>query len=552
MSGYAHMNHATNLTMSISLVRKELEATLQKAEGYFAQYAEEQDQAHLKLFTDELNLVRGTFKLLELKGPELLVTEMLSLMGHTSVNLNARIEALGQGLISLSNYMNLVMEKEQDHPVLLISGINQVRRAGGHKPLTESHFFTANLRPKLPSLEKSKLNLKPHLPRLRLMYQAGLLRTLKDKESQVGLKLIQRSLVLLERGFRGYTAWSFWWCCKAALDAMVQEEYELTQDRKVMFVRIDFMMKAMIKQGLQVLTGDQANELLKDLLHIVALAENKDNDIGKVKHTFKLSVFASEQQLKAERKQLRGPSIGAYDSLAAAFKDEVNSVKQALDHLGKGGLSAEGLSDLKVRIKALAGVLRVINQDSLASVVEKQLAATETVNSLDDKQKLDVLAHMAEAFLQIELACEQFSAGEVKQDDKIIGAGHFVEAKIVLFDEIVSGLAMAKRAIASYVEDQDKLHLANVSKVLSGVWGALIFLQQEQGAKIILFAMKYIEQKVLNAETGAFNESRLEVLADALTSIEYYVETISHSENGGNDILALATKSVSQLGFKIK
>lgn len=551
MSGNAHMNQATNISMSIGLVRKELEATLNKAEGYFSRYAEEQDQAHLKLFADELNLVRGRFKLLELSGPESLVTEMLSLLGDGVCDANARIDALGHGLLNLINYMNLVLEQEFDHPVLLIPAINSVRKTGGHKPLTESHFFSVNLRPKLPVHEKSTLNLKPHLPRLRLMYQAGLLRMLKGKEPLVGLKLIQRSLVLLERGFRGTMAWPFWWCCKCALDAMVEEEYELTQSRKMLFVRIDFIMKGMIKEGAQILTGSAANELHKDLLYLIALSSSQTTDMASVKSTFKLPSSLSEKQLKEDRRQLAGPSIGAYESLSGAFKEEINSIKEALDYLGRNSLSEEGLEALKTRIKALSGVLRVIYQQPLSELMDQQLQSLASMSTLTESDQLAVLAQMAEAMLQLELASTQFALGQVEHDGGVIGAGHYSEARIVLFDEIASGLTMAKRAVAAYVDDSDKLHLANITPVLTGVWGALVFLSEHQAAKIVQFSLSYLNEKVLNADSFSIGEARLEVLADALTSVEYYVETMSHSGAGATDILSLAIKSVGQLGYKM-
>ena len=160
------MNQATNVSMSINLVRKELEITLQKAEGYFSIYAEKQDASQLKLFADELNLARGTFKLLELGGLEALAAEMLSLIGDGTVSFDTKLEALGKALMSLSHYISLLLEHEKDRPILLIPAINLVRKAGGHKVFSESHFFNVNLRPKLPNIDKSSLDIIPHLPRI--------------------------------------------------------------------------------------------------------------------------------------------------------------------------------------------------------------------------------------------------------------------------------------------------------------------------------------------------------------------------------------------------
>jgi len=545
------MNQASNIGMSISLVRKELEATLQKAEGYFSHFAESQDQLQLKSFADELNLARGIFKLLELLGPEALTTEMLSLVGDGTTSVEAKLEALGRGLLSLSHYIGILLEHEKDHPILLIPAINLIRKTGNHKALSESHFFTVNLRPKLPQVEKSPLNIKPHLARLRLMYQLGLLRVLNGPDPVIGLKLIQRSLVLLERGFRGTIAWPFWWCCKAAVDAVVDEEFELTQARRVLFGRIDLVMRTMIKQGAAVFTAQLANEVHKDLLHIISLSDCESGDINRIKQSYLLQTSILESDLKKERRLLNGPDVGAYESLSKAFQEEIHTVKESLDSAARNALSDDGFNALSTRLSALADVLQVINQAPLSKRLKEQHSNVLALPQLDDSQKITALAQIADAMLQVELASSQFSTGNVKSAaSEIIGAGHYFEARIILFDEIVSGIGMAKRAIASYMELADKLHLNNVAPALQGVKGGLVFLNETKASAVIAVAIEYLSTKVLNADSGV-DEARLEVLADALTSIEYHIEALSHSDSGDQAILDLAVKSMAQLGYKV-
>ena len=545
------MNQASNISMSISLVRKELEATLQKAEGYFALYAEEMEPTNLKLFADELNLARGTFKLLELSGPEALVTEMLSLIGDGAASNSAKIESLGQALIGLGHYISHLLEKEKDQPILLIPVINLVRKAGGHKPLTESHFFSVNLRPQLPTVEKSDLNIKPHLARLRLMYQAGLLRVIKGDDVKVGFKLIERSLDLLEKGFRGTMAWGFWWSAKSAVAVIVIEDYELTLARKMLFGRLDLIMRAMIKEGPKVFTAAAANQVQKDLLFVLSLSSSNEGDIQKIKTCFRLKTDTTEAELKNDRKILSGPDINAYESLSKAIKDEIHSVKGALDSAAKDILSEDGFTDLTIRLQDIARVLKVIDQGPLDKKVASQTQQISAMKAAEGESKVSALAKIADALLQVELACDHFSSGQVKAANEIIGAGHYIEARIVLFDEIETGLTIAKRAIGNFLENGDKLHLANISQALIGVKGGLIFLNEPKAAAVIQCAIQFLEKRVLSVDLPP-DEARLEVLADALTSIEYYSETLSHSEAGASDILDLAIKSVGQLGFKIK
>ena len=545
------MNQASNVSMSINLVRKELEITLQKAEGYFSIYAEKQDPSQLKLFADELNLARGTFKLLELGGLEALSAEMLSLIGDGTVSFPTKLEALGKALMSLSHYISLLLEHERDRPILLIPAINLIRKAGGHKVFSESHFFNVNLRPKLPSIDKSSLDIIPHLPRIRLMYQLGLLRVLRDSDARVGMKLIQRSLTLLELGFRGGVPWPFWWSCKAAVSVIINEEYELTQARRVLLARIDSIMRSMIKEGLIVFTAQPANELHKDLLHLVSLSVDSGGIVGDIKDSYRISQSVLEKDLKVERNLLSGPDVGAYESLSKAFNEEIAHVKEALDLAAKNSLSEEGFGALSEKLSRLADILQVIDEKSLAKRLKEQNSNVIALATLEEEERVNALARIADDMLQVELASSHFGRSQPKTDgENIVVTGHYIEARIILFDEIESGLAMAKRAIGSFVESGDKLHLVNISASLIGVRGALIFLGEVRASAIVDATINYLNDKVLNSEDSV-DEARLEILADALASVEYHAERLSHSDIVSAEILDRAVRSMSQLGYKV-
>ncbi len=545
------MNQASNVSMSINLVRKELEITLQKAEGYFSIYAEKQDPSQLKLFADELNLARGTFKLLELGGLEALSAEMLSLIGDGTVSFPTKLEALGKALMSLSHYISLLLEHERDRPILLIPAINLIRKAGGHKVFSESHFFNVNLRPKLPSIDKSSLDIIPHLPRIRLMYQLGLLRVLRDSDARVGMKLIQRSLTLLELGFRGGVPWPFWWSCKAAVSVIINEEYELTQARRVLLARIDSIMRSMIKEGLIVFTAQPANELHKDLLHLVSLSVDSGGIVGDIKDSYRISQSVLEKDLKVERNLLSGPDVGAYESLSKAFNEEIAHVKEALDLAAKNNLSEEGFGALSEKLSRLADILQVIDEKSLAKRLKEQNSNVIALATLEEEERVNALARIADDMLQVELASSHFGRSQPKTDgENIVVTGHYIEARIILFDEIESGLAMAKRAIGSFVESGDKLHLVNISASLIGVRGALIFLGEVRASAIVDATINYLNDKVLNSEDSV-DEARLEILADALASVEYHAERLSHSDIVSAEILDRAVRSMSQLGYKV-
>src|SRR5690606_6257252 len=125
------------------------------------------------------------------------------------------------------------------------------------------------------------------------------------------------------------------------------------------------------------------------------------------------------------------------------------------------------------------------------------------------------------------------------------------EAHIVLVEESQAGLALARRALTAYVEsDHDRMHLMNVPATLETVRGGLIFLGMTRAADIIRTASRFIREAMLEQQKVP-GVQQLEILADALTSIEFYLESAERSSVNTGDVLALAEDSLAELGYTV-
>ena len=111
---------------------------------------------------------------------------------------------------------------------------------------------------------------------------------------------------------------------------------------------------------------------------------------------------------------------------------------------------------------------------------------------------------------------------------------------------------MAKRAITAYLESAgDKMNLANVPVSLQSVRGGLLFIEQERAAALVAACAQYIQQQMLEMPHMP-SEPMLETLADALTSLEYYLEGGALLRNEvRTNVLDLATESVRALGVPV-
>ncbi|MCB2551488.1 type IV pilus/biofilm regulator FimL, partial [Listeria monocytogenes] len=143
------------------------------------------------------------------------------------------------------------------------------------------------------------------------------------------------------------------------------------------------------------------------------------------------------------------------------------------------------------------------------------------------------LLRLADAVLYVESMVGNLERGERRisrptpaepgQEADAFAVHQLAEARIVVIEEAKAGLALAKRAITAYLESNgDKLNLANVPASLPAVRGGLWFLGQERAALLVGGCADYIQQRMI--ETAQMpSEQMLETLADALTSLEYYL-----------------------------
>ena len=69
-----------------------------------------------------------------------------------------------------------------------------------------------------------------------------------------------------------------------------------------------------------------------------------------------------------------------------------------------------------------------------------------------------------------------------------------------------------------------------------------------QAATVVSRIAASIQQQLLDA-TEAPTEQVLEALADALTSLEYYIESIGRNEEKNPDLLKLAESSLDGVGL---
>lgn len=560
-------------SQSFDLVKGEIENTIKQSEQALERFQENRESGEdLQNCVDFLNQLRGIFILVELRGGTLLCQEAVAVANEVPVGANndknSLLTALSSALFTLRRYVEYYYRERTDQPELLLPIINDLREARREAPHPDSFFFDIDpdRRPDFcatyqlaPISEDDDDAFYIHARRFRLMYQIGLLYLLRERNLPVGRKLVGRAATGFARLSNGSPMGQLWCLVTTVAQAMNDRGMGLEKARKRLFMRLERHTREAVFVGRSALNKAAPDSLYRELVYILYRSGSANPEVRQVLDAYGiLPAEVSEQQLVIKRKQLYGPGADVLRSLSDALLEDINQLKDKLDIIERGiDPDIAELATIAAAMDRLSNTLLILDLNQLSAVARSESARLlqwSAEKRIPDEAEL---YSIADAVLSIEDAAKQLVthgitaetdqlAGRKPKDEKTL---YLREALIVVTDEARAALTLAKRAITAFLEsDYDKMHLANLPATLRSIWGGLIMLEDEAAAVVLARIAQSIEKELLNA-SGNPDPAILEALADALTSLEYYIEGMGSQGERNADLLKLASSSLDDVGL---
>ncbi len=564
---------AVSNTTSLSLVKDELDATLGQVEVYIQTYIEDRDNPqHVEKSIELLDQLRGVFKLIEMPAPQLLCEEMLA-AGKVLVEVSdaadekaarrrdACLGAVSSALFVLARYLEYVLKHRSLAPVLLVPAINELRIARGEPAFPESHFTDLPDVLEAPAPEggaHSAAQIGPACRRLRQMYQVGLLGILRGQDAGMSLHMMSRALERVDKACRGHPIAPLWWAAVAALESMHGSGMEITGTRKALLTRVDKYFKQLVYSAENTLKAAPPKSDLREMIYLCALA---DEPGAKAKAVLEAAgnpqLELREKALAAERQRLSGPGGAVLRSVSAGLREELNRAKDIVDMSTR----VEDDTDFAKLIENLNRIAETLAMLQLEKGRQRLLEQVANLQRWQDEKTppseeemarvADMLLYLDSAVNALESEDGGLSAELLGETDDAIAPSELDDATAAVIKEIQSGLGLAKHAIMDCAEsDWDTAHLGGVPAALDGVQGGLIVMGQERSAKSVIACRKYIREQLIEQHVHP-DSAQLETLADALTSLEYYVEGLASRKHIGESILDVAEESLKELGYPV-
>ncbi|WP_068830317.1 Hpt domain-containing protein [Xanthomonas cerealis] len=260
---------------------------------------------------------------------------------------------------------------------------------------------------------------------------------------------------------------------------------------------------------------------------------------------------ATEAELDHARGSLSGRNRELLDTVGTAIKEELLRVKDALDlHLRTGG-DVAALQTLVDELGSVADTLGVMGLGVARGVVVQQRDALRGI--VDGERQADegLLLDIAGALLYVDASLDDqvaylgASAG-IHDDASAAEARRTVE---VLAHEAIANFAAAREHFVAFIETNwEHERLSEVPRLLGEVAGALRMLELPQPADYLEGVRRYVATELIGKRRVPSGR-QLDTLADAMASLEYYLEALRERRPGREEILDITRTSLETLRY---
>ena len=565
---------------TLKWVKDEIQESLNQTQQALEAYIEDpSDTTQIRFCAAYLHQVFGTLQMVEIYGASLLAEEMEkvanALLNDQVAQKDDAFDVLIRAIIQLPAYLEGLERGQADMPVVLTPLLNDLRAARGEPLLSESAFFSPDINVAPPEKRLVPGKEYPELPvyarKLRPIYQVGLLGWFRDNDVAGSLKKISAVLRELQNASNSETAQRLWWVAGGIAEAILDDGLDVSISVKLLMGQVDREIKRLIDNGEDSFVSETPSELLKNCLYYVGSATSGGPRVSAVKQAFDLdALLPYSGAVDQAMDDLKGSTADIMGNVSSVIKEDLLQVKDQLDiFVRSSDRNVANLTPLAETLSRTADTLAMLNLADLRKVIQTQAANINEVVASESEPDEKVLMEVASALLYVESSLDTIEESkrehtEEEAPDLAVHDEDEEEGNVVLLPkseqtqitnlvikearEVLAGVKEGFNTFAVEPEQFDAI--AEVPAKLAQIQGALAVMNSQKAADLLGAASAYISNEVLANKENP-DTSKLDVLADAITSIEYYLEAIEEGGGQPESVLAVAEISVEQLGYPL-
>ncbi|HEY5601769.1 MAG TPA: Hpt domain-containing protein, partial [Gammaproteobacteria bacterium] len=545
-------------------IRESLNQTRQALEAYVEN---PNDTTQIRFCATYLHQIYGTLQMVEIYGGALLAEEMELLANAISQGKVSRkedaYEVLMRAILQLPAYLEHLENGQQDMPVILLPLLNDLRTARGEHLLSENAFFSPNLTITPPQEEAKKpskpVDIQQYAKKLRPVYQAALVRWYRNLSTTEPLQ--KMAIVIRELLYNSTTesAMRLWWVASGMVEGLLDNGLEPSNSvKQLMGHQIDRQIKRIIDQGEQAFNKNPPVELLKNLLYYVATSTSQGARTGQIKMAFNLEqLLPGSVDVNEAFAQLRGSKTDLMQSVSAVIKEDLLHVKDQLDiFVRTKNKPVTELESLRSHLHRISDTLAMLGLGDLHKIIQDQNRSIAEIVKSGSQPSEFSLMEVASALLYVESSLEGLQStvtssvlGSHEKADTLLPPSEQRQLNNLVIAEANKLVSEVKEAFNAYaIDTTNRAAIESTPGKLDEIRGVLAILELNRAANLLNAAVDYIRHQLLREDVEP-NQKALDLLADVITSIEYFLEAVAENRGHPENILRVAEASAQELGY---
>ncbi|HKU17414.1 MAG TPA: Hpt domain-containing protein, partial [Steroidobacteraceae bacterium] len=537
-------------SQTLHIVARELNSELNDARTALEAFGEQQDNiALLRKCSEHLRSVHGALRIAEVYGAALLAEEMGQVARYLVDNFSERrhlaegLDALMRAMVQLPTYLERVMSGGRDMALVLLPLLNDLRAVRGHALLSEGTLLLLNLSSDqqaspVATPGEGVLTIAQWARKLRPRYQLGLLGWIKGERIDQNLEILSRSAEKLEQVATTQPVFQLWWVVGAVLEALREGGMEGSASIKRLLGHADREMKRLYEQGEGRYTDSPPLELLNNLLYYVARARSSGPRVAAVRASFRLTeLLPVDDHIEQARESLSAPSVKLMKTVAAAIKEDLGRVKDALDiFVRQGGTQVDELAPQLELLKKIADTLGVLGLGELRDKVQGETGDLQAIVNQRAAPGEGTLLRMAATLIKVEDSLDEQLVGMIVPSAEGSGAApakpagpeeiEFRQVTEAVLRECIVNMARIKEAVAlSFEKPREAQAVDQIPQLMRGMIAGLLMLGKTRVVEIMEGIDRSLGQ-LLRSDGMTLPQEAIDRLADAIVAVEYYMETL--------------------------
>jgi chemosensory pili system protein ChpA (sensor histidine kinase/response regulator) len=533
-------------TQTLHTVAREISVAL--ADGRAALEAHVEQPGNVDLLErcrHELHQVQGVLRLLEIYGAALLAEEMEQVaryligLGTERKNQDEALDALMRSMVQLPGYLERVLAGGRDLALVLLPLLNDLRAVRGSALLSEGTLLLLNLKsdrqaqPAAPAPGEPPLSVGQWARRLRARFQTGLIGWIRGERIEQNLEIMAAVATRLEQVAATQPVFQLWWVVGALIESLRENGVDGSISVKRLLGLADREMKRLFDQGEARYAQHPPVELLNNVLYYIARSSSGGPRVAAVRASFRLNeLLPVDESIEQERENLSAPSIKLMHTVAAAIREDLSKVKDVMDiYVRRGGGQVEELVPQVALLKKIGDTLGVLGLGGLRGRVQEATAKLEGIIAGTEANSESALVQVAAGLIKVEDHLDDDLVGLILPRSKIAGDAEapdqdFQQVQGAVLRECVVNLARIKEYVAQNVSGTlDAAGFDNWPELMRGINAGLLMLGKSRAVEIIEEITTHLKRVMQPGGTSLAPEY-LDRLADAIVSLEYYIETL--------------------------